>query len=275
MTQERPTPNESADGRGFSLKPHLVSLLFHAGLIGAVVGVATLNVRDRAEVIEVEIVEIPPPPAKPAVPPRPEPSPPPPVPELEQIKKVETRARTYHPAAAAINQLQREAAAEPNQRPTLPPAFALSMEATVQGGTGIEVVAVAAADANVLADPNKLGWPGSAVDHAFPGDGVSNAEYADTWEITAEPEPINDRDFKPVYPLDARSRRVEATVEVELLIDSTGTVAGTRLLDSGGDPFSASALEYCRRLRFKPALANQVPVASRIVWVVAYRFGNR
>jgi hypothetical protein len=64
-------------------------------------------------------------------------------------------------------------------------------------------------------------------------------------------------------------------VEIELLIDSTSTVADTRVLVSGGDPFSVSALEYCRKLKFKPALANQVPVASRIVWVVAYRFGNR
>ncbi len=270
MTQQRQTPNESVDRWGVLFKPHLASLLFHVGLIGVIVGVTTLSVRDRVEVIEVEIIEIPPPPAEPAVPPRPELADKPPVPELEQIKKVKTRARPYHPAAAAINQLQREPAAEPNRRPTLPPAFAIPMEATVQGGSGIEVVAVAAA-ANVLADPNKPGWPGPARD----GDGFPNAEYADTWEITVEPEPINDRDFKPVYPPDARSRRVEAAVEVELLIDSTGTVAGTRVLDSGGDQFSVSALEYCRKLRFKPALANQVPVASRIVWVVAYRFGNR
>ena len=148
------------------------------------------------------------------------------------------------------------------------------MEATIRGGSGIDVVTVATAAANVLADPNKPGH-GRAVENAFPGDGFANVEYADAWEITVEPEPINDRDFKPVYPPDARSRRVEAAVEVELLVDSTGTVAGTRVLDSGGDQFSVSALEYCRRLRFKPALANQVPVASRIVWVVAYRFGNR
>jgi protein TonB len=271
MTPPPPTSNGSAGGRDFLLKPYLVSLLFHVGLIGVIVGVATLKVGERAEVIEVEIIEIPPPLAEPAVPPRPEPVKKLPVPELEQIKKVENRARPYHPAAAALNQLQRQAAVEPNPRPALPAAFAVPMEATIQRGTGLEVVAVAAADANVLADPNKPGWPGPAV----AGDGFPNAEYAAAWEITVEPEPINDRDFKPVYPPDARARRVEAAVEVELLIDSTGTVAETHVLNSGGDPFSASALEYCRRLRFKPALANEVPVASRIVWVVAYRFGNR
>ena len=94
-------------------------------------------------------------------------------------------------------------------------------------------------------------------------------------EITAEPEPINDREFRPVYPPDAKARRVEAAVEVELLVDSTGTVAETNVLTTVGDQFSLSALDYCRKLRFKPALANRVPVASRIVWVVDYRFGNR
>jgi len=277
MMQQLPTADGTADGQGFSFKPHLVSLLFHAGLVGAVVAVATLGIGDRAEIIEVEIVEIPPFPAdaRPAVPPRPEPAEPLPVPELERIRKVDASARPYHPAAADIDRLERQPAAQPNPRPVLPLAFAVPMEATVQGGDGIEVVAVAAADANVLADPNTPGLPGSAADSAFSGSGFPSAEYADMWEITVEPEPINDRDFKPVYPPDARSRRVEATVEVELLIDSTGAVADTRVLDSGGDAFSLSALEYCRRLRFKPALANQVPVASRIVWVVAYRFGNR
>jgi protein TonB len=244
-----------------AVKPHLVSLLCHAGLIGIVVAVATLNVRHDDGIIEVEIVEIAPPPVEPAPPPPPEPEPPA-VPEREQIRKVETPARPYRPETAPT---EPELSAR-SRRPSLPLAFAIPMAATVEGGAGIEVVAVAAADANVLADPDQRGQPGR---------GFPDAEYADTWEITVEPEPINDRDFEPVYPPDARARRVEATVEVELLVDTSGTVADTRLLDSDGDRFSVSALDYCRRLRFKPALANDVPVASRIVWVVAYRFGNR
>ena len=272
MTSQPPTSSGSAARRGFSFKPYLLSLLCHAGVIGVVVGVATLNVRNRPEVIEVEIVEIAPPPAEAALlPPLAEPIEALAPPELAQIRKVETRARPYSPAAAAVNQLRREPLAEPNRLPALPSAFALAMEATVQGGPGIEVVAVAAADANVLADPSKPGWPGLAAD----GGGLLNEVYADAWEITVEPDPINDRDFKPVYPADARSRHLEAAVEVELLIDSTGAVADTRVLETGGDQFSLSALEYCGRLRFKPALANQMPVASRIVWVVTYRFGNR
>ncbi len=253
-----------SEQHSISFKPHLISLLVHVGLIGAIVWVAASSISDPAQIIEIEIVEIPPSAAEPT-PIQREPIEPQPVPELERIEKVETPTRLYHPDAAAINRL-REPPVQPN-RPGLPVAFAIPMEATVEGGSGIDVVAVAAADANVLADPDRPGWR--------EGGGFPEAEYADSWEITVEPEPINDRDFKPLYPTDARSRRVEAVVEVELLIDSTGTVAATRVLDSGGDQFSTSALEYCRKLKFKPALANRIPVASRIVWVVAYRFGNR
>jgi len=243
------------DGTDISSKPYLVSLLFHAGLIAAVIVVATLNVRDDVEVIEVELVEVPPIDAP--VAPTPKQAPRQPVPEIETVEIVETEARLFHAQADVLNQLSREPSAE---RPAQT-LFAIPMEATVDGGGGFEVLAVAGVDPGLRGDPDAI-W-------------FLAEEYADTWEITREPEPINDRDFKPVYPPDARARQVEAAVEVELLVDSTGTVAETNVLVTTGYSFSRSALEYCRKLRFTPALANQTPVASRIVWVVDYRFGNR
>jgi TonB family protein len=232
-------------------------------LIAAVIVVATLQVRDDVEVIEVEIVDIPapalPPPLPPPLPPAREPESPAPVPGAEAVRRVETAARPYHERAEVLNRLPREAAAV--SRPAITPAFAIPMEATVDGGGGFEVVAVAGADPGMWGDPDAGGLPA--------------VEYADTWEITAEPEPLNDRDFRPAYPPRERARGAEATVEVELLVDSTGVVAGTRVLTTDADAFSRSALAYCRRLRFRPALANRVPVASRIVWVVDYRFGDR
>jgi TonB family protein len=242
--------------RGLSDRPYLVSLLCHAGLIGAIIVVATLNSRDIVDVIEVEIVQIVPQ-LEPSTAPIPSPTPPPPVPETAKVRLVE-EARPYHPAAAELNQLPRQTSEDVAAPLTV---FAIPMEATIGGQGGFEVVAVAGADPGMRGKPNAAAFPA--------------VEYADTWEITKEPEPLNDRDFRPVYPPSARARRLEAAVEVELLVDSTGTVAGTRVLVSDGDPFSVSALEYCERLRFKPALANHVPVASRIVWVVDYRFGNR
>ena len=249
--------NQGDENTDLSSKPYLVSLLVHAVVIGGVIVVATLNARDEPEVIEVEIVDIPVPAQAPAPPPPP-PEPEQPVPEV--VREVETPARPFHEQAKVLNQLPREEAAV--SRPALTPAFAIPMEATVAGGGGFEVVAVAGADPGMWGDPDAGSFPA--------------VEYADTWEITQEPEPLNDRDFKPAYPLVEKSRGVEAAVEVELLVDSTGVVAETHVLrQQQDDAFSLSALEYCRKLRFKPALANHVAVASRIVWVVDYRFGNR
>jgi TonB family protein len=237
----------------------MVSLLFHAGAIAAVIIVATLNVRQDPVVIEVEIVENPPPLAEPLVPPA-KPAPPVPVPDVEMIRKVERVARPFQAEAQILNRRPRDPNAVIDRGiPTL--TFAIPMEATVDGGSGFEVIAVVGADPGMHGDPSIVS--------------LAAVEYADTWEITVEPEPLNDRDFKPVYPPGAKARGLEAAVEVEVLVDSSGAVAGTRVLVSGGNPFSTSALEYCRKLRFKPALANHLPVASRIVWVVDYRFGNR
>lgn len=249
------------EGSDLSAKPYLASLLCHVVLIGAVLVAATLNMRDDVDIIEVEIVEVAAPADEPAPPPPP-PSraePPPPVADVETVRQVETEARPFHAEAEALNRLPHEAAGAQGRVPTT--VFAIPMEATVDGGGGFEVLAVVGADPGMRGDPNVTWFP--AVD------------YADTWEINVEPEPLNDRAFRPVYPPDARARHVEAAVEVELLVDSTGTVAGTHVVTSTGDEFSLSALEYCRKLQFKPALANQVPVASRIVWTVDYRFGNR
>ena len=151
------------------------------------------------------------------------------------------------------------------------------MDATITGGDGIEVVAVGGDSANALADPGRPGFYGlqDASDQDLSQADFPGVELADSWEITVEPEPINDRAFKPVYPPKARAQRREAVVEVALAIDPAGKVTGTRVIQSGGSEFSESALAYCRKLKFKPALANQVPVASRIVWEVIYCFGAR
>ena len=45
-------------------------------------------------------------------------------------------------------------------------------------------------------------------------------------------------------------------------------------LDAGNEAiqaFDRAALDYCRKLRFQPALANDEPVAARIDWVVEFR----
>ena len=257
------------------LKSHLASLLLHSGVILAVVLLTTFAVHEPEDVIEVEIIEsrAPEPPRPPEKrPEQPEPERPARVPEDVPMRKVEEEARAYHPRALDLNRLERRVPTAGDPSTALPPAFAISMEATVAGGDGIEVVAVGGDSANVLADPGRPGFHGPHDPSATHG--IPAGELADSWEITEEPEPLNDASFRPVYPPEARVRRLESVVQVELMIDTTGTVAGARVVTSGGRQFSDSALDYCRRLRFKPARANQIAVASRIVWEVVYRFSN-
>ena len=280
MTEQDKNQGDPLSGLLDVFKSHFASLLLHGSIILVVVLLTTFGAKKPAEVIEVEIIEslpVPDPPAieAPKPTPRPEPAS---IPDEVPIEKVERTARPYHPRADELNQqIQQPAAPETRRLPQFSPAFAISMDATITGGDGIEVMAVGGDSANVLADPGRPGFYGiqdtSAQDlgqGGFPG-----VELADSWEITVEPEPINDRAFKPVYPPNARMQRREAVVEVALAIDPAGKVIKTRVLRSGGSEFSESALEYCRKLKFKPARANQVPVASRIVWEVIYCFGAR
>jgi protein TonB len=264
----------------------MVSVLLHVGLVVGVVLLIPSVQEESPQVIEVEIFKTVQPPQKavelaPQAVPQTEPEPeptiqrPPRVPDRIVVKKVEKEAWPYHPQADLIN---RQEAASPDATPSLElpkkvPGFEIAMEATVEGGEGIEVLAVAGTTGNVLADPDRPGSPdvqGPPPAPTRPPD----VELSDSWEITVEPKPINDRDFEPDYPFEARARGIEAVVVIELLIDSRGRVARARVVRSGGGDFDAAGLAYCRKLRFKPAEANGVPVATRIEWTVLFRCHN-
>ncbi len=265
------------------LNPYVVSVLLHVGLMAGLVLLAPLVREEPPQLIEVEIIKTVQPSRKVVEPEPPaeekEPEPriqrPPRVPDRVVVKKVEKEARPYHPQADLINQ---EEAASPDATPSIElpekvPAFEISMEATVEGGEGIEVVAVAGKTGNVLADPDRPGSPDAQGPPPDPT-GPPDVELSDSWEISVEPEPVNDHEFKPDYPAEARARGLEATVVIELWIDARGRVVRSRVARSGGGDFDAAGLAYCRRLRFKPAEANGVPVATRIEWTVMFRYRN-
>ncbi len=275
------------------LEPYTASVLLHvAGVVALVVLVPTERQEPKPEIIEVEIISErapvavqKPPVVEPEPPPVVEPDPPlvaieepkrpEVVPEDTPVKKVVKRARVYHPEPEL---LKRDKPGPPDAVPSFEPAlptprFEIDMSATVEGGDGIEVVAVAGGGGNVLADPTRPGISGLR-GPTPPPTRAPDVEVTNTWEITAEPEPINDRRFRPSYPADRKARGDEAAVVVELQIDPSGKVTNARVVRGAGADFNASALAYCRRLRFKPAESNGIPVASRIEWEVQYRFHN-
>jgi TonB family protein len=66
---------------------------------------------------------------------------------------------------------------------------------------------------------------------------------------------------KPLYPQEAFSKKIEGTVELEILIDVTGAVARARLVKSI-PLLDQAALETVYQWRFSPAMKNGRPVAT-------------
>jgi len=78
-------------------------------------------------------------------------------------------------------------------------------------------------------------------------------------EYDQPPRPINL--VKPKYPQDAFARKIEGTVEVEILIDADGNVARARVVHSV-PRLDQAALDTVYQWKFAPAIKNGRPVAT-------------
>lgn len=79
--------------------------------------------------------------------------------------------------------------------------------------------------------------------------------------------------YKPLYPEEARARRLEGTVLLLVSIDVAGHVTGTGLLQScGHQVLDRAALAAVRSWRFDPARQDGVAVAARVEVPVRFRF---
>ena len=75
---------------------------------------------------------------------------------------------------------------------------------------------------------------------------------------------------QPKYPPDAFVKKIEGTVEVEILIDANGNVARARVIQSI-PALDQAALKTVYRWRFSPAIKNGRPVATIANAPVAFR----
>jgi protein TonB len=73
------------------------------------------------------------------------------------------------------------------------------------------------------------------------------------------PRPL--RITKPKYPQSAFNKRIEGTVELEILIDAKGRVVRSRIVQSIPE-LDAAALDCVRKWRFKPAMKAGRAVAT-------------
>ena len=89
--------------------------------------------------------------------------------------------------------------------------------------------------------------------------GMASAFAASTATV-----PVPTYTTKPVYPWDMRRAGITGTVNVRCLIDESGRVRETEVINTTGDEFVRSAVAAVRQWTFSPALVEGRPVAK---WV--------
>jgi TonB family protein len=75
----------------------------------------------------------------------------------------------------------------------------------------------------------------------------------------------------PAFPPDARAQEVSGHVDLEIVVDQSGSVASARVVRRAGYGFDEAALAAIGRFRFSPATLEGRPVAVRMPWRVEFR----
>jgi len=86
--------------------------------------------------------------------------------------------------------------------------------------------------------------------------------------VSKMPELISD--VRVPYPSEAKRKGLQGAVVFNLLIDGEGKVREATFIEGPGEGLNEAATDAVKRLRFKPALVEDRPVAVRIRY--AYRF---
>ena len=83
-------------------------------------------------------------------------------------------------------------------------------------------------------------------------------------------------EIQPEYPQRCRLLGHQGTCSIEILLDQSGRVTETRLLESAGcQELNQAALEAIRKARFLPANSGDETVISRLTQRVRFKLTNR
>lgn len=91
---------------------------------------------------------------------------------------------------------------------------------------------------------------------------------ADEYMVSAMPQ--IEVEVRAPYPPQAREKRIQGAVVMDLLIDAEGKVREAKLVSGPGSGLNEAALEAAKGFKFKPAQIQDQKVAVRIRY--AYRF---
>jgi len=213
-----------------------ISLAVHAAvLVWLTVAPVTPPVKKRVtELVVVEVQRPPPPPA--ATPPKPEPV---------QVTRPPPRRMAFRRSEPPPNDTPPEA--KPQEPP--PVVVGLTLRSTTTAGSFDAPVG------NTLAGktPDKATNPANVAPLPVP-----------LYELDSQPTVIGD--VRIPYPEDARSRGIEGTVVLSVLVDESGKVRAVKVLSGPGSGLDQAAAKAVERIRFRPAMRKGQPVAAQITY---------
>jgi len=106
----------------------------------------------------------------------------------------------------------------------------------------------------------------------IPGDVVASSGTGPVMDYDSPPKPL--RLTKPLYPQDAFVARIEGTVLLEILIDSSGRVVRARVIQSV-PMLDAAALQTVSQWQFQPAVKHGRPVATIAQAPISFRIYDK
>jgi protein TonB len=213
-----------------------VSLAVHAGILLwlSMTPAPVVSPKRTTELLVVEVQRPPPPPR--VEPPKPEPV---------QVPRPPPRRLAFRRSEPPPNEPPPpEAKAEPP-----PVVVGLTLRSTTAAGTFDAPVG------NTLAGkaPEKAADPASVRPSPVP-----------LYELDSQPTVIGE--VRIPYPEDARSRGIEGTVVLSVLVDETGHVRTVKILSGPGGGLDQAAVKAVERIRFRPATRKGQPVAAQITY---------
>ena len=158
-----------------------------------------------------------------------------------------------HPVAAApqLNLDQPPSAREPEKKP-FRKVFGLSKKAITSAEPGAGVVVKAGNTVAVLPDNKQL----------KESDAESLPIPTDEYLVNKMPSVI--AEVRIPYPPEARAKKIEGKVVLDLLIDALGKVREAKLISGLGYGLDEAALSAIAQFKFQPAEVDGKPVAVRI-----------
>ncbi|HET9157960.1 MAG TPA: energy transducer TonB [Myxococcaceae bacterium] len=214
-----------------------MSIAVHAAVLAwlTVTPVPTPEKKRVTELVLVEVQRPPPPPV--ATPPRPEPV---------QVTRPPPRRMAFRRSEPPPNDTP-----PPEAKTAEPPpvVVGLTLRSTTTAGSFDAPVG------NTLAGktPDKATNPASAAPLPVP-----------LYELDSQPTVIGD--VRIPYPEDARSRGIEGTVVLSVLVDEAGKVRAVKVISGPGAGLDQAAVKAVERIRFRPAMRKGQPVTAQITY---------